>query len=375
MKNKKMAIGTMLLLFAISGICNMSTISNAWIGVFYLDPSHYKYYDLGYLHEGSIIHINEISADKIITAYIMNDEDFDEIGGFTWDYIIRWQDKTLISNYHYYITTYDKYYIVIRNVDIFDGRSGSVNIDVEKADIIITSPIYYETFTIGYNDITWTSTGSIDYVKIDLYSDGVFLETINSGTFNDGSYSWYIYGDEYIDDDWYQIKISNFYDNSVYDYTGYFTIESEIKSITITLPTSYTTIQSGYNDITWTSTGSIDYVKIELYRNYVFLETIDSYEYNDGIYSWYIYDDDYTDDSNYEIKISDYDDNYIYDYSSYFTIECEIDVPDDPDDPDYPDYPIIPSFNLLIIIGLIGSISVISAIIIRRRINKIKPKI
>jgi len=334
LKNKKITIGTILLLFAISGFCNI-TISNAWIGVINLKPSQYSYYNLGYLHDGAIIHIHEISANAFINTYIMNDEDFDEIGILWDDYIIRWKDMTYLSNYDYDVTIYDEYYIVFRNWDIYAGRTIQVDIDIEKVDITITSPASYDTFVAGYNDITWKSTGSISSVKIELYKSGVFLETITSWTYNDGSYSWFIYSDEYTDDWNYQIKISNYDDNSIYDYSSYFTIESELKSITITLPTSYTTVQSGYNDITWTSTGSIDYIKIELYKNGIFLETIDSYEYNDGTYSWKVYDDDYINSSSYQIKISNYDDNSIYDYSSYFTIEVESEEPDpyDPYDP------------------------------------------
>ncbi len=371
MKNKKITIGTILLLFAISGFCNI-TISNAWTDEFNLNPLSHGYYDLGYLHVGSIIHMNEISADRIIDTYIMNDEDFDNIG-ISWDYIIRWEDMTYLSNYDYDVTVYDRYYIVFRNKGILFSRTVQVDINVEKADITITSPTYYDTFENGNNYITWTSTGSINYVKIDLYKNRVFLETITSLTYNDGSYSWYIYNDDYTDDSDYQIKISNYYDDFVYDYSSYFTIESEIKSITITLPTSYTTIQSGYNDITWTSTGTINYVKIELYKNGAFLETIDSYEYNDGSYSWYIYDDDYTDGSEYQIKILNYYDNYIYDYSSYFTIEVESEEPD-PYDPNRNLWNIINNIIFMIVIPLciVLAIAIPIAVLVKKHKRKSK---
>ena len=323
MKNKKIIFGTILFLFAISGFCN---ISHAWTDDFTLPPLSYAYYYLGYLHDGDIIKINEIDSSDIITVYIMNDEQYDEL---TWEYLIKWEDMTYLSNYDYDITVDDSYYIVFRNKGILFSRTVQVDMLVEYAKITITSP-NYDTFVSGYNYIYWTSTGSFDYVKIELYKDGYFLETITGLTYNDGSYSWYIYNDDYIDDSTYQIKITDYYEPTTYDYSSYFTIESESKSITITLPTSYTIISSGYNDITWTSTGSIDYVIIEMYKDGYFLETITSWTYNDGSHSWYIYDDDYTDDSDYQIKISDWVDDSIYDYSDYFTIECEIDDPYEP---------------------------------------------
>ena len=123
------------------------------------------------------------------------------------------------------------------------------------------------------------------------------------------------------------------------------------KTITITSPTSYDIFENGYNYITWTSTGNFDSVRIELYKNGVFLETIAIGSINDGSHLWYIDDEEYVDSSNYQIKISNYDDNSIYDYSSYFTIECEIDNTFEPINP----------FENTLIIALIIAAGVIVA--------------
>jgi len=125
------------------------------------------------------------------------------------------------------------------------------------------------------------------------------------------------------------------------------------KTITITNPTSISIFKSGYNDITWTSTGTISDVRIELYKDGYFLESIDLNDYNDGFYRWYI-DIDYTNGSTYQIKIMDYYDRSIYDYSDYFTIECEIDDPDDPDN----------YFDTIPIIVLIGISMVVVGIVL-----------
>jgi len=231
--------------------------------------------------------------------------------------------------------------------------------------------IIYVNSDIGYNDIEWTSTGIIEHVLIELYNVSSFVEIISSKTENDGYYSWYINSNHIYNGDYYQIKVSNYHNNSIYDLSDYFTIECELKTITITNPTSIDTFGIPYygdNYIEWTTTGSIDNVRIDLLREGIFLETIAGLINNDGSYLWYIDSDEYIDGNYYQIRVMDYDDNYIYGLSDFFTIKCESNDPVDPIDPINPNG--IPSFDLLIIIGIIGCISAISAIVIRKRIKK-----
>lgn len=82
-----------------------------------------------------------------------------------------------------------------------------------------------------------------------------------------------------------------------------------------------------YNEtIEWTSTGSISYVKISLYRSsnsngtYLYYESIDSMELNDGSYTWNIPSDLVSSSYYYKIRIEDYYNSLIYDDSYYFTI-------------------------------------------------------
>ncbi len=95
------------------------------------------------------------------------------------------------------------------------------------------------------------------------------------------------------------------------------------KSIIIYSPKSTDTFDNGYNEISWSTTGNINYVRIELYKGAIFSEVIDTMEYNDGSYSWYLSSSDTYDGSNYRIKLSDYYDDSIYTFSDYFTIEIE----------------------------------------------------
>ncbi len=274
--------------------------------------------------------------------------------------------------FYFYVPYNDTFRIIFKNDAWLTPRDVEINIDVVKT-LTITSPISTDIFLTGDNTIVWTSTGDISYVQLQLYKNGDFLETITSGIFNTDSYSWYIYNDEYTNGSDYQIKIMDYYNNTISDYSNYFTIGCEIeKTITITTPKSTNTFSSGYNYITWTTTGDISsYIRIDLYKNGDFLETITSGIFNTDSYSWYIYDDAYVDGSYYQIKILESYDHTIYDFSDYFTIKCETeDIPDEPYIPD--DKPIFSIKNLIffIIIPIVIIVGVVLAIVIPVVIHK-----
>lgn len=325
MKNKKTILGMIIFLFITTGMIGISN-------VFGLDDPDYSVEIIGghafelfwTRNEGDCIRMEYLitGGGADLHLYIRNSTgDVIKDFGVIDDYGIR----------YFYVPYDDTFQFIFKNDALFTSRYLELNIDVINT-ITITSPISTDIFLIGNNPITWKSSGNVVTVQIQLYKNGVYLDMISLGTSNDGIYNWYIYDDDYIDDSDYQILVIDYYDNTVYDYSDYFAIECETpeveKIITIGTPAITNTFTSGYNYIYWTSTGDISYVTIKLYKNGVFLETIDFKEYNDGTYSWYIYDDDYTDGSNYQIRVSDYNDDSVYDYSSYFTIECET-IPDD----------------------------------------------
>jgi len=77
------------------------------------------------------------------------------------------------------------------------------------------------------------------------------------------------------------------------------------------------------NDYTirWNSTGSIDRVKIELFKGASFVEDITAtYTENDGEYDFHVYSYKNYSGTDYQIKITDYDDTSVYAYSDYFSI-------------------------------------------------------
>lgn len=365
MKNKKIILGVTTFLFIMMGICS---ISHTFTDEFDLSHLSYRAYGLGNLNDGDIIEINEVDSSGAINVYIMNDEQYDEVvdsGGLIWNYFIRWKDITYLSGLTFDITIDDYYYIVFYNKNLIFKRTVRIDISIEyePKSISITSPTSTDIFLPGYNYITWATTGDIDYVKIGLYKGGSFMEIITDYTINDGLFSWYIYNDEYVDGLDYQICINDYYDFSAYDFSEYFTIktETEKKTITITSPTTGDILSSGNQHITWTSTGDIDYVQIELYKFGSSLETITSYTVNDGTYTWHIYDNEYIDGSYYQIRISDCYDDSIYDYSDYFTIEDNLYVP--PDEPDVPPDKSENQYWILLLIYIMVPVVVISSII------------
>ncbi len=241
------------------------------------------------------------------------------------------------SNYYYKIRISD-----YNDSSVFDD-SEYFQIE-EEASIAVTAPSYNETlYEENTQTIEWTTEGSISNVKIELYysssSNGTYYNytTIASTTNNDGSYSWYISG-SYSSNYYYKIRISDYNDSSVFDDSEYFQIEEEVSeeevSITVTAPSygGYSYYDYNSYDIQWTTEGSISNVKIELlystsaYGTYYNSETIDSYENNDGSYSWYISGNSYNSSYYYKIRISDYNDSSVYDDSEYFQIEEEVSI-------------------------------------------------
>jgi len=103
--------------------------------------------------------------------------------------------------------------------------SGTFSISA-PATITITAP-NSGTFYVGDTvNITWSTTGTVGNVKIELYNTANNLAgTITSSTSNDGSYSWTIAGSmiaQYETE--YQLKIFQVSGSSPVDYSGNLTI-------------------------------------------------------------------------------------------------------------------------------------------------------
>ncbi|MFW9987217.1 MAG: Ser-Thr-rich GPI-anchored membrane family protein [Candidatus Odinarchaeota archaeon] len=225
----------------------------------------------------------------------------------------------------------------------------------ENAEITVTSPSSSDIWQeIEFYTIRWVSQGLIENVIIQLYKGSTFVEDITyTSTANDGEYEFYVSSSENYEGTDYRIKITDYDDSSVYDYSDYFSINVGSGTITVTSPSSSSSWQAGSSHyITWSSTGTIINVDIEIYKGNT--RTYYVYDVADyGSYLWNI-DEDIEIGTDWRIKISNSDDSSQNDWSDYFEI--------------YRNIPIrkISGFNIVVILSILFFILVI---IIKRKRN------
>lgn len=235
MKNKRTIVGTILLLFVVSGFCNV-------INVFTIDnpdyietiPAGTRLYFNFDLNKDDKLRIDfEVieGGNKDVDFYILNSDG---------SYVEGFEEQRYIKGTFYFTPSYDDTFSVYfsNSFSLFTSKTIEISFDIEyRKSIIILSPKSTDTFDNGYNYIEWTTTGDIgDYVRIELYYGNSFLEVIESSTFNDGSYAWYLSSNDiYSMGQSYQIRISDYDDDSIYVFSDSFsiTIEPEPESFII----------------------------------------------------------------------------------------------------------------------------------------------
>ena len=228
-KNKKTIIGTMLLLLTISGICgiqNISAIDNP--DYTKTIPAGVKSYFNFDLYEGDTLKIVFkviAGGNKDIDFYILNSDG---------SYVEGFEKHRYIQGTFYLVAPYDDIFSVYfdNSFSLITSKTVEISFDIEyRKSITILSPKSTDTFDNGYNYIEWTTTGDIDYVRIELYYGNSFLEVIKSSTYNDGYYAWYFSSnDVYSEGQYYQIRISDYEDDSIYVFSSSFSIVIEPES-------------------------------------------------------------------------------------------------------------------------------------------------
>ena len=189
----------------------------------------------------------------------------------------------------------------------------------ETTEITITSPKSSDILKdFSSYTIRWTSQGLIENVIIQLYKGSIFIEDITyMYTANDGEYDFYTLSLERGTN--YRIKITDYNDWMVYDYSDYFSINIGSGTITVTRPSSSSSLKLGDSYVvTWISTGTIFYVDIEFYKG----DILKYYLYdvlNIGSKLLLIYED-IEPGTDWRVKISNSDNSNQYDWSDYFTI-------------------------------------------------------
>lgn len=176
----------------------------------------------------------------------------------------------------------------------------------------------------GYN-INWATEGLVDYVSVELYKGGTFLETIAENIEDTGSlgFSWYPSVDYVTGSDYY-VNISNVDDPLSWSKSDDFTI-TQLGNIELTAPTSFEHWKrnESYN-ITWNYRGEITAVDIKLYDGIVYVSDITNSAPNNGKYNWTIPLS--LDLDMYNIRVFDSNDPSVYDESPAFYIDIEDEI-------------------------------------------------
>ncbi|MGE5340786.1 MAG: Ig-like domain-containing protein [Candidatus Omnitrophota bacterium] len=154
--------------------------------------------------------------------------------------------------------------------------------------ITLTAPTGGETWVIGSShSITWTSIHLTGNIKIELSIDnGSSWTTLTASTANTGSYAWTVPDTP---SSQCKVRISDAETGSPSDISDVFAIiAASTPSVTVISPNGGETWTVGSSHtITWSSTGSIDNVKIELTTdNGSSWTPITSSTPNNGAYNW-----------------------------------------------------------------------------------------
>lgn len=172
----------------------------------------------------------------------------------------------------------------------------------------------------GIFNLTWTaSDGAINYT---VYQHSDYITVINESLtlLADGITDLNISLSDYTDGTYYFIVIAhNQYGDTL---SNCYQVDILVpKSFAIIIPDSSSSWETNTSQyINWTFKGTISNVKMELYKDDVFVMEITSDTSNDGEYLWTI--PSFLESSTqYQIKISEASDPSVYGFSDYFEIE------------------------------------------------------
>jgi len=218
--------------------------------------------------------------------------------GTSWTEIITVTEND--GNYEWTVPDDPSDNCLIRVSEADDGDPSDVSDAVFSivpisSTLTVTSPNGGEILTAGStHEITWTSTGTINNVVIEYSIDsGASWTTIVTSTTNDGSYDWTIPDTPSTISDHCLVKICmDDEDRNPFDISDaeFSIVSSSPESVTVTSPNGGEGLLIGStHEITWTSTGTIDYVRIEYSTDNggKWINIITSTT-NDGSYNWII---------------------------------------------------------------------------------------
>jgi len=250
------------------------------------------------------------------------------------------------------------YFIVVANNTHGETLSNCITVVVELIPGSFTlssnagNPNYDGVYTLS-----WTTSSSASNYSVYKYSS--FITEINGSltlledeiTDLNSGLSGYSNGTYY-----YIVVAHNQFGNTSSNCISVFVqLTQELAIVTPDISSSWECGTS--QSISWSSKGAISNIKLELYRNDVFVMEIISTTANDGEFNWVVSPGLLSSD-DYQIKIIDVSDASTFAYSEYFEI-----------DNTSPSEPAIPGYNVLFLIATLGSIM---ALIIKKRSKSMK---
>jgi len=139
---------------------------------------------------------------------------------WAWGYIAK-----LYHAHHVNLTGFQQN--AMNRLDFYSCQWGSY---VTTDSLSITAPNNTSIWETGTSQsITWTSTGTISDVKIELYENDAFVMEIVASTPNDGDYSWTIFSG-LVNASQYQILISDVSNPATNNFSDYFWILNSIET-------------------------------------------------------------------------------------------------------------------------------------------------
>jgi Ser-Thr-rich glycosyl-phosphatidyl-inositol-anchored membrane family/Bacterial pre-peptidase C-terminal domain len=190
--------------------------------------------------------------------------------------------------------------------------------------IIVTTPGASAVWNTGVAySVYWSFTGSIGaYVTISLYNDSTFVQTLNSYALSSyGGYQWTIPttlpgGSKY------RIKVASYSYPSIAGYSGYFTLVQAPSRLTITIPGTTSSWNTGTScSIYWTSGGPVGpTARIDLYDSSRFVQSISSSASVAGGYLSWLVPSSLHSDNQYRVKITSTTQDTVFGMSGFFTI-------------------------------------------------------
>lgn len=196
--------------------------------------------------------------------------------------------------------------------------------------ISVAYPNWATTWTRGETrSIQWRSAYAGSSVRLELFKAGLQLCTIAESTPNDGLFDWELSSCADKGDPNYRVKVTALVDETLYDYSDFFTVMTPCP-IEITTPRERDLLIAGERSpIRWQPLGVSTNIKValHLYRGSDFRYIIAAITPDDGAFEWVVSDFTAGTGSDYRIRITDLNQFGCSKFSDFFTIQaCSVKV-------------------------------------------------